>query len=158
MRGTCRPAPPRLVIDALNTDLNALVSHRANRAIDEAAQLQTSGLVLAGIPFSAKDILATKDLPTVACGSRSLQGWQAGVDATAVARMREAGAVLMGKSNCPEFALGVDTNNDLVGRTRNPLGPWTPGGSSGGEAAAVASGVSTVGLGSDYGGPIRWPA
>ena len=144
-------------VEAHNGELNALVSHRAGAAVEEASRLEVAGLALAGVPFTAKDMLATKDLPTT-CGSRSLVGWQAGADATAVARMRSAGAVLVGKSNCPEFALGVDTNNDLFGRTRNPLGPWTPGGSSGGEAAAVSSGMSLVGLGSDYGGSIRWPA
>jgi amidase len=147
-------------IEQENPRLNAVVAHRAKDALDEAAGLTSSARangVLAGIPFTAKDMLATVDLPTT-CGSRALQGHVTGEDATAVARMRAAGAVLVGKTNCPEFALGVDTDNDLFGATRNPLGPWTAGGSSGGEAAAVASGMSAVGLGSDYGGSLRWPA
>lgn len=142
-----------------NPRLNAVVAERAEAALEEADALPSSrsGGVLAGIPFTAKDMLATVDLPTT-CGSRALEGNLTGEDATAVARMRAAGAVLVGKTNCPEFALGVDTDNDLFGPTRNPLGPWTAGGSSGGEAAAVASGMSLVGLGSDYGGSLRWPA
>lgn len=144
----------------VNPRLNAVVAHRAEQAIEEAVALPSSTRmrgVLAGVPFTAKDMLATRDLPTT-CGSRALQGHRTSQDATAVARMRAAGAVLVGKTNCPEFALGVDTDNDLFGPTRNPLGPWTAGGSSGGEAAAVASGMSLVGLGSDYGGSLRWPA
>jgi amidase len=143
-----------------NPRLNAIVADRSAAALEEAAALTSSGRaggVLAGIPFTAKDMLATADLPTT-CGSRALEGHLTDEDATAVARMRDAGAVLVGKTNCPEFALGVDTDNDLFGPTRNPLGPWTAGGSSGGEAAAVASGMSWVGLGSDYGGSLRWPA
>ncbi|GAA2731350.1 amidase [Pedococcus aerophilus] len=143
-----------------NPRFNAIVAERGDQAVDEAAGLTSTGRtggVLAGVPFTAKDMLATADLPTT-CGSRALEGNTTGEDATVVARMRAAGAVLVGKTNCPEFALGVDTDNDLFGPTRNPLGPWTAGGSSGGEAAAVASGMSMVGLGSDYGGSLRWPA
>lgn len=143
-----------------NPRLNAVVAERCDAAVEEAAALAATrgvGGALAGIPFTAKDMLATADLPTT-CGSRSLEGHRTGTDATVVARMRAAGAVLVGKTNCPEFALGVDTDNDLFGPTRNPLGPWTAGGSSGGEAAAVAAGMSAVGLGSDYGGSLRWPA
>ncbi|WAH97225.1 amidase [Arthrobacter sp. MMS18-M83] len=144
-------------IEHRNGTLNALVCSRGADALAEAAALDGTGRPLAGIPFTVKDMLATADLPTT-CGSKTLEDWSAGTDATAVARMRAAGAILMGKSNCPEFALGVDTINELFGRTSNPLGEWTPGGSSGGEAAAIASGMSLVGLGSDYGGSIRWPA
>lgn len=143
-----------------NGHLNAVVADRAELAVEEANALPSTPRIrgrLAGIPFTAKDMLATFDLPTT-CGSRALKGHTTPEDATAVARMRAAGAVLVGKTNCPEFALGVDTDNDLFGPTRNPLGPWTAGGSSGGEAAAVASGMSMVGLGSDYGGSLRWPA
>jgi amidase len=148
-----------LEVERKNEVLNAIVFKRSADALREAAELsptESQGEML-GIPFTAKDMLATKDLPTT-CGSQSLAGWMAGVDSTAVAKMRAAGAVLVGKTNCPEFALGVDTDNDLFGRTRNPLGDWTPGGSSGGESAAVAAGMSIVGLGSDYGGSVRWPA
>lgn len=148
-----------LNIQQQNGTLNALVSERTGDARREAETIRpglTAG-ELAGVPFTAKDVLSTVDLPTT-CGSRALSGWKANVDATAVAKMRGAGAVLVGKSNCPEFALGVDTNNDLFGRTLNPLGNWTPGGSSGGEASAISAGMSLVGLGTDYGGSLRWPA
>lgn len=150
-------------INAGNDALNALVALRLDgaradaRRIDEQVAAGVDPGPLAGIPFSAKDVLATVDLPTT-CGSRLLAGSEAGYDATVVARARRAGAILVGKSNCPEFAFGVDTANDLFGRTINPLGPFTAGGSSGGEAAAVAAGFSAFGLGSDFGGSIRWPA
>ena len=162
--GSCDPAAlVRAAVARMNEEnprLNAIIADRAQRAVEEASALPSSERFLgplAGVPFTAKDILATHDLPTT-CGSRALEGNLTGEDSTAVARMRAAGAVLVGKTNCPEFALGVDTDNDLFGPTRNPLGPWTSGGSSGGEAAAVASGMSLVGLGSDYGGSLRWPA
>jgi amidase len=144
-------------IERRNAELNALVSLRTEEALREAADRVTPLGPLSGIPFTVKDMLATQNLPTTS-GSRSLDGWRAGVDSTAVARMRAAGGVLVGKTNCPEFALGVDTNNDLFGRTFNPIGQWTPGGSSGGESAAVAAGMSLIGLGTDFGGSIRWPA
>jgi amidase len=150
-------------IETLNPNLNALVSTRLEGARADARRLDelvTAGKdpgPLAGIPFTAKDVLATEDLPTT-CGSRTLSGNRTGYDATVVARARAAGAILVGKTNTPEFAFGLDTDNLLHGRTRNPLGPFTPGGSSGGEAAAVAAGLSAFGLGSDFGGSIRWPA
>ena len=72
--------------------------------------------------------------------------------------MRAAGAVLVGKTNCPEFALSIVTSNPRYGETANPVGPFTVGGSSGGEAAAVAAGLSAIGLGTDFGGSVRWPA
>ena len=144
-------------VEAHNADLNALVSHRVSDAIDEATRLDATGLVLAGVPFTAKDMLATKDLPTT-CGSRSLEGWQAGADATAVARMRSAGAVLVGKSNCPEFALGVDTNNDLFGRDSQPAGSLDPGRVEWRRGSGRGLGHVVGGARSDYGGSIRWPA
>lgn len=146
-----------------NAELNAVVAVRAEAARREArllAQRLAGGEAagpLAGVPFTVKDIFATCDLPTT-CGSRLMEDFRATGDATAVARMRAAGAILIGKTNCPEFAVGVDTANELHGRTKNPLGPFTPGGSSGGESAAIAAGMAAFGIGSDYGGSIRWPA
>jgi len=135
-----------------NPALNAVVHPAEPRGAEPGAKGP-----LAGVPFTVKSVLASRDLPST-CGSRSLAGHRAGRDATAVERLRSAGAVLVGMTNCAEFALGVDTINDLHGRTRNPLGPWVAGGSSGGDAAAVAAGMARIGLGTDYGGSIRWPA
>jgi Asp-tRNA(Asn)/Glu-tRNA(Gln) amidotransferase A subunit family amidase len=142
-----------------NPRLNAIVAERALAARAEAADEDRGrrDRPLAGLPFTAKDVIATVQLPTT-CGSRVMAGHQPREDATVVARLRRAGAILVGKTNCPEFAFSVDTRNDLHGRTTNPLGDFTPGGSSGGESAAVAAGMSMLGIGSDFGGSIRWPA
>jgi amidase len=150
-------------IATLNPQLGALVALREAGALADAADLDlriASGAdpgPLAGVPFTVKDVIATVDLPTT-CGSRALAGNRTGFDAVAVARLRSAGAVLVGKSNAPEFAFGTDTVNELYGQTRNPRGPFTVGGSSGGEAAAVAAGMSAFGIGTDFGGSLRWPA
>lgn len=150
-------------IAALNPELGALVARREQGAMADAVDLDrriASGDdvgPLAGVPFTVKDVISTEDMPTT-CGSRALAGNQTGFDAVAVARLRSAGAVLVGKSNSPEFAFGTDTVNELHGQTRNPRGPFTVGGSSGGEAAAVAAGMSAFGIGTDFGGSLRWPA
>lgn len=138
-----------------NPRLNAVVVDRAATARADATR-PTPG-PLAGVVFTVKDVIATADLPTT-CGSRLLGAGRTGRDAPAVRRLRAAGGILVGKTNCPEFGLGVHTDNARYGRTHNPRGPFTVGGSSGGEAAAVAAGMSTIGLGTDYGGSIRWPA
>jgi amidase len=138
-----------------NPRLNAVISDRAAAVRAEAARSAAGPLT--GVVFTVKDVISTADLPTT-CGSRLRGDGRTARDAPAVRRMRGAGAILLGKTNCPEFALGVHTDNPRYGRTHNPLGPFTVGGSSGGEAAAVASGISTVGLGTDFGGSIRWPA
>jgi len=150
-------------VEADNERLNALVALRLDgaraeaRAVDEALDRGDAVGPLAGVPFTVKDVLATADLPTT-CGSRALGEHRTRLDATSVARLRDAGAILIGKSNCPEFAFGVDTDNPCYGRTANPLGPFIPGGSSGGEASAVAAGFSALGIGTDFGGSVRWPA
>lgn len=150
-------------LDRINPILNAIVHIRRDAAFTDARNLDArirAGLAvgrLAGVPFTVKDVIATEGLPTT-CGSSAMLGCSTDADASAVARLRQSDAVLIGKTNCPEFAFSIDTQNPRYGRTYNPLGDFTPGGSSGGEAASLASGISSVGLGTDFGGSIRWPA
>ena len=113
---------------------------------------------LAGVPFTVKDTLATAGLRATG-GSLLLADNVPNRDADVVARLRAAGAVLVGKTNCPEFALQPRTENRIFGGTAHPLDPGrSPGGSSGGCAAAVAGGLVPFSIGGDYGGSIRYPA
>ncbi|MEN9687338.1 MAG: hypothetical protein RL381_350 [Actinomycetota bacterium] len=113
---------------------------------------------IAGVPLALKDVLAQKGVPTTA-GSKILQGWRPPYDSTVVTKLKDAGVVIMGKTNMDEFAMGSSTENSGYGPTFNP---WdltrTPGGSSGGSSAAVSSFEAPLAIGSDTGGSIRQPA
>lgn len=130
----------------------------AQAAVAQRMLDQGEGGPLTGVPVALKDNLSTVDFPTT-CASRILEGYRAPYDATVVCRLRESGAVLLGKTNLDEFAMGTSTENSAVRPTRNPLDPSrSPGGSSGGSAAAVCDGMAPLALGSDTGGSIRQPA
>jgi aspartyl-tRNA(Asn)/glutamyl-tRNA(Gln) amidotransferase subunit A len=139
--------------------LNAFLSIDAAHARRQAGEVGASASrPLAGVPAAVKDNLCTPWLPT-SCGSRMLEGFVPPYEATAVRRLRDAGAVVVGKTNLDEFAMGSSTENSAFGCTRNPHDSGrVPGGSSGGSAAAVAAGLVPIALGSETGGSVRQPA
>ena len=150
-------------IEKHNPQLNAFVRVLGTEAMDAAkrAEDRPAGDArgpLDGIPVTIKDSFDMEGLPTT-CGSRFFAHLRAANDATAVQRLRAAGAIPIGKTNCPEFLANYETDNHVVGRTNNPWNAErTPGGSSGGESAAIASFCSAGGIGSDGGGSVRVPA
>jgi aspartyl-tRNA(Asn)/glutamyl-tRNA(Gln) amidotransferase subunit A len=152
-------------IAAQNPTINAYLETSPERALRAAAaidQLAAQGggplPPLAGVPIGVKDVLVMKGSPATA-GSRILEGYRPPYDATVVKRLEAAGAVLIGKLNCDEFAMGSSNENSGYGPVRNPVAlDRVPGGSSGGSAAAVAAGMAIATLGTDTGGSIRQPA
>jgi aspartyl-tRNA(Asn)/glutamyl-tRNA(Gln) amidotransferase subunit A len=149
--------------EKLNDTLNAFLQIDRAGATRRAEELDGAGssgsnTPLAGIPIAIKDNICVRGLQT-SCGSRILGPYHAPYNATAIERLKAAGAVIIGKTNCDEFAMGSSNENSAFGPVRNP---WdtarVPGGSSGGSAAAVASGIVPVALGSETGGSVRQPA
>jgi aspartyl-tRNA(Asn)/glutamyl-tRNA(Gln) amidotransferase subunit A len=151
-------------IEKKNPRLNVYLSLTRDRALAQAERIDAMAAkgdplpALAGIPVGIKDVLVMKGAPATA-GSKILAGYQSPYDATVVERLEAAGAVLVGKTNCDEFAMGSSNENSAYGPVRNPVDTErVPGGSSGGSAAAVAANLAVATLGTDTGGSIRQPA
>ena len=151
-------------IDSRDKEVRAYLSLSPERALAQARRIDQQIAAgeplppLAGVPTAVKDVILTKGNPTT-CASLILENYIAPYDATAVERLEAAGACILGKTNCDEFAMGSSTENSGFFTTHNPVDlTRVPGGSSGGSGAAVAANMATVSLGSDTGGSIRQPA
>src|SRR5271154_2794740 len=150
-------------IAARNPELNAFLALSPERAYAKADEIDAAiadGELLpplAGVPVAIKDVLSTRGTTTT-CGSKILEHYVPPFDATAVERLEAAGAIILGKTNCDEFAMGSSNENSADGTVKNPVAlDRVPGGSSGGSAAAVAAGLAVAALGTDTGGSIRQP-
>jgi aspartyl-tRNA(Asn)/glutamyl-tRNA(Gln) amidotransferase subunit A len=151
-------------ISAIDADVHAFLyvdtegALSQARAIDAARAKGEKVGPLAGIPLALKDVMVMKDVPTTA-GSKILEGWRPPYDSTVVSKLRAAGIVILGKTNCDEFAMGSSTENSAYGPTHNP---WDlsriPGGSGGGSSASLAAFEAPLAIGTDTGGSIRQPA
>jgi aspartyl-tRNA(Asn)/glutamyl-tRNA(Gln) amidotransferase subunit A len=156
----CQAALERIA--AAHPSLNAFITVVADRALARATRLEKAPapgtLPLAGVPIAIKDNICTRDIRTTA-GSRVLENYVPPYDASVITRLELAGAIVVGKTNCDEFAMGSSTEHSAYGPSRNP---WalerTPGGSSGGSAVAVATRMTPLALGSETGGSVRQPA
>jgi aspartyl-tRNA(Asn)/glutamyl-tRNA(Gln) amidotransferase subunit A len=153
-------------IAAVDPEIHSYLALTRDRAFAQATAIDAAVAAgngeslgpLAGVPIAIKDVLALRGAPATA-GSRILEGYHPPYDATVVAKLEAAGAVLLGKLNCDEFAMGSSNENSAYGPVRNPRAlDRVPGGSSGGSAAAVAAGLCVASLGTDTGGSIRQPA
>jgi len=150
-------------IEARNSLLNAYLAlspERAYAQADKIDRMVAAGKplpALGGVPLAIKDVISTRGTVTT-CGSKILENYIPPYDATAVTRLEEAGAVILGKTNCDEFAMGSSNENSAYGAVKNPAATdRVPGGSSGGSAAVVAAGLAVASLGTDTGGSIRQP-